>query len=258
MTEENGHLDVGGTAIAWRRIRGRSPGFVWLGGFRSDMTGTKAEAISEHCEEQGRQFLRFDYSGHGQSAGAFEDGTISLWLEQTLTVIDELADGPSILVGSSMGGWIALRAAQEWAKAGRNDRLAGMILLAPAPDFTMRMLDEDLTDEEKRILKETGRHEVPTPYGPDPNVFTRALFEDGARNRVLDGLIDTHCPVHILQGMEDPDVPWQTAQNLMERLPADDVTLTYVKDGDHRLSREQDIALLLRICDAMIDQVEND
>ncbi len=258
MKEEIGRLDVDGTPIAWRRLAGRSPTFVWLGGFRSDMAGTKARAISDHCAETGRAFLRFDYSGHGESGGVFEDGTISRWLGETLAVVDRLTEGPLILVGSSMGGWIALRAVQEMAKGGGRGRVAGLILLAPAPDFTVRMLEEELTAKERKALQETGRHEVPTPYGPDPNVFTRALFEDGETNRVMAGLIDTHCPVHIIQGMEDPDVPWQTAQALMERLPADDVTLTYVKDGDHRLSREQDIALLLRVCDAMVEQADSD
>ncbi|RLQ89239.1 alpha/beta hydrolase [Notoacmeibacter ruber] len=255
MPEEQGRLTIDGTPIAWRRVDGASPTFVWLGGFRSDMAGTKAEAISNHCAETGHAFLRFDYSGHGESGGDFEAGTISLWLSETLAVLDRLTDGPLVLVGSSMGGWIALRAVQEMVKAGETDRIAGMILLAPAPDFTSRMLNGELTAKEKKVLEETGRHEVPTPYGPDPNVFTKKLFDDGEKNSVLNGLIDTHCPVHIVQGMEDPDVPWQTAQSLMERLPADDVTLTYVKDGDHRLSREQDIALLLRVCDTMAEQV---
>ncbi len=257
MSEENGQLSFDEVAIAWRQVSGATPTFVWLGGFRSDMTGTKAQAISDHCEQAGRAFLRFDYSGHGESGGAFEDGTISKWLSETLAVLDELTDGPLILVGSSMGGWIALRAVQEMAAANRSGRIAGLILLAPAPDFTARMLEHELTDEEKAVLEKTGRHEVPTPYGPEPNIFTKALFDDGQANRVLTGPIDTHCPVHIIQGMNDPDVPWQTAQDLMERLPSDDVTLTYVKDGDHRLSREQDIALLLRVCDIMVEQVEN-
>ncbi|MCP1198985.1 carboxylesterase [Notoacmeibacter sp. MSK16QG-6] len=256
MPEENGQLAIDGAPIAWRRIAGTSPTFVWLGGFRSDMTGTKAQAISDHCAAGGRAFLRFDYSGHGESGGAFEEGTISKWLGEARAVLKDLTEGPLILVGSSMGGWIALRAVQEAIRAG-SSRIAGLVLLAPAPDFTARMLEQELTESEKRVLEETGRHEVPTPYGPNPNVFTKALFDDGDKNRVLNGLIDTHCPVHIIQGMADPDVPWQTAQDLMERLPADDVTLTYVKDGDHRLSREQDIALLLRVCDAMAEQVED-
>lgn len=246
-----GTLDVDGVAIAYRLREGRSPGVVWLGGYRSDMRGTKAEALDEWCAGTGRACLRFDYSGHGESGGRFVDGTISRWLAEAMAVFDALTEGPQVVVGSSMGGWVALRLAQELARAGRRDRLKGLVLLAPAPDFPETLMEPLLSDQHRRDLEEKGYFEEPSQYSDEPNIYTRALFEDGRRNRVLDGVLDTHCPVHILQGMEDPDVPHVHALRLLEHLPADDVTLTLIRDGDHRLSRPQDIASILRAVEAM-------
>lgn len=221
------------------------PGLFWLGGYRSDMTGTKAVELDRHAEACGLACTRFDYSGHGQSGGDFMDGTISRWLEESLAVFDRFADGPQVLVGSSMGAWIALRMIEELHGSGTGSAISGLLLLAPAPDFTSALHEPLLSDEQKAQLAEKGYLEEPTPYGPEPNIFTRALFEDGRKNIVLKGIIETGCPVRILQGMDDPDVPYSHALRLVEHLPADDVVLTLVRDGDHRLSRPQDIDLLL-------------
>jgi pimeloyl-ACP methyl ester carboxylesterase len=252
MTPSAFEMEIGEGADA-RRIaichrtatKGGRPGLVWLGGYRSDMAGTKAVELDRFAGETGLACTRFDYSGHGVSGGDFRQGTISRWLEESLAVFDRFAAGPQILVGSSMGGWIALRMVQELQKRGQRDRVHALLLLAPAPDFTSELHEPLLTREQKRDLETQGFFEEETPYGPDPNVFTRALFEDGRKNRVLTGLIETGCPVHILQGMADPDVPYTHALKLVEHLPAEDVVLTLVRDGDHRLSRPQDIDLLL-------------
>lgn len=246
-------LHVDDRAIAFRSRAGREPGLVWLGGYRSDMKGTKAAALDAWCAETGRAFLRHDYSGHGESGGRFEDGTISRWLAESLAVLRANAAGRQILVGSSMGGWIALRMVQELQKAGEGSRIAGLLLIAPAPDFTSELVWPQLSGAQKRDLEEKGWFGEPSDYSDDPYVYTRALFEDGERNRVLDGIIDTHCPVTILQGMQDPDVPYTHALRLVEHLPADDVTLSLVRDGDHRLSRPQDIAMMLRAAEGLAE-----
>jgi pimeloyl-ACP methyl ester carboxylesterase len=249
-------IDVAGARIAVLRDAGRGPGVVWLGGYRSDMTGTKAVRLAGWARGQGRACLRHDYSGHGQSGGDFADGTISRWLGESLAVLERFSQGPQILVGSSMGAWVALRMAQELAQKGPRGRIAGMVLIAPAPDFTVDLIEPALTAEQRRDLETKGRFEESSQYGPEPNVYTRALIEDGRRNRVLDRPIDTHCPVVILQGMNDPDVPFTHAQKLVEHLPADDVTLTLIRDGDHRLSREDDIALMLRAVQELVARAE--
>lgn len=247
-------LDVSGTPIAYRRIGGRAPGVVWLGGYRSDMCGTKAETLSDWAAGNGFSFLRFDYSGHGESGGVFAEGTISRWLAESLAVFRLLTEGPQILVGSSMGGWIALRLIQELRKRGEGDRIAGLVLLAPAPDFTAELIEPALTRKQKRELEEKGYFEERSQYSPEPNVYTRALIEDGRENRVMTGPIDTHCPVHVLQGMADPDVPHEHALKLVSMLPADDVTLSLIPDGDHRLSRPQDLDLLVRAVQEILDR----
>jgi pimeloyl-ACP methyl ester carboxylesterase len=248
-------LDVAGAPIAVRLRGGRSPGLVWLGGYRSDMAGTKAEALDAWAAESGHAFLRHDYSGHGESGGDFRGGTISRWLAESLAVFRRFTDGKQILVGSSMGAWIALRMVQELQKAGEGGRVAGLVLLAPAPDFTMELMEPQLTKKQKRALEEQGYFDEPSEYSPEPNVYTRALFEDGRENRVMVGMIDTHCPVHVIQGLADPDVPHTHALKLVSHLPADDVTVSLVKDGDHRLSRPQDLKLLLRAIGTLVAQV---
>ena len=239
-------LDVDGINIAYRARRGAQPTLVWLGGYRSDMRGTKAEHLDTVAAREGIGFLRLDYSGHGESGGRFADGTISRWLSQALAVIEAATRGPLILIGSSMGGWIALRAVQEFVARNETGRVAGMVLIAPAPDFTSALIEPKLTEANRADLAQKGYFEVPSDYAPEPDIFTAALIEDGQRNRVLDGIIHTHCPVIILQGMRDADVPFSHALRLVDHLPADDVTITLVKDGDHRLSRPEDLALIER------------
>lgn len=247
-------MTVDGERIAFRHHNGKTPGVVWLGGFKSDMLGTKAEKLDEWAQANGYAFTRHDYSGHGESGGRFVDGTISLWLAQSLAIFRARTVGPQILVGSSMGGWIALRMAQELQKAGQGDRLAGMLLLAPAPDFTSELMEPELTEDQRFELEENGFMAEPSEYSPEPNIYTRALFEDGRENRVLVGRIDTHCPVHIMQGMADPDVPYTHALKLVEHLPADDVTVSLIRDGDHRLSRPQDLSMMISALEGLIER----
>ncbi|MDH4992030.1 alpha/beta hydrolase [Aquamicrobium lusatiense] len=237
-------VDVDGTNIAVRRQEGDAPGVMWLGGYKSDMLGTKAEALAEWATGQGRAFLRHDYSGHGESGGEFADGTISKWLRESLAVFARHTRGPQVLVGSSMGGWIALRMVQELLKAGES-RVRGLVLIAPAPDFTAELVEPAMTDEQRRELAEQGYFEIPSDYVDEPYIYTRDLIEDGRANLMMSAPIDTHCPVHILQGMQDESVPHSHALKLVGLLPADDVTLSLVPDGDHRLSRPQDIELLI-------------
>jgi pimeloyl-ACP methyl ester carboxylesterase len=220
------------------------PGLVWLGGFASDMASTKADYLDAWAGERGRAFLRFDYSGHGKSDGRFEDGCIGDWLEQTAAVFERSTRGPQIVVGSSMGGWLALLLARRLASRGEENRLAGLILLAPAVDFTEELMWKNADDAIRLEIMEKGAWRRPSQYSPDPTPITRRLIEDGRRRLLLGGLIRAHAPVHILQGMADPDVPWRHAMRLVEHLSADPVTLTFVADGDHRLSREQDLAQL--------------
>jgi pimeloyl-ACP methyl ester carboxylesterase len=230
---------------------GKAPGLFWLGGFRSDMRGTKAEALDEWARRSGHAFLRFDYSGHGESGGSFAAGTISRWTDEAMAVLRR-SHGPQILVGSSMGAWIALRLVQRLNAEGTPGRIAGLVLIAPAPDFVTELLEPKLTKRQRDDLAKKGFFEVVSQYSPEPYVYTRALFEDGRANRVLEGMIDTHCPIHILQGLADPDVPHGHALKLVEHLPADDVTLSLIRDGDHRLSRPQDLDLLVRAVETMV------
>lgn len=220
------------------------PGIVWLGGFASDMASTKAGYLDDWARARGRAFLRFDYSGHGASGGRFEDGCVGDWLAQTEAVFERSTQGPQILVGSSMGGWIALLLARRLAEKGAQDRLAGLVLLAPAVDFTEELIWKNLDEAARREITETGAWRRASQYSPDPTPITRRLIEDGRKRLLLGGVIRTHAPVHILQGMADPDVPWRHALTLVEHLSADPVTLTFIADGDHRLSRAQDLAQL--------------
>jgi len=224
--------------IAFRRIEGRGPTIVWLGGFKSDMKGTKAQMLSDFAAATDRAFLRFDYSGHGESEGDFEDGTISRWAEEAAAMVALAGERP-LLVGSSMGGWIALLVARRMAVP-----LAGMVLIAPAPDFTEALMWPAFTDAVKSQIETEGRWVRPSAYDEAGYPITRALIEDGRRNLVLTGLVEPGCPVHILQGMEDPDVPWRHAMLLAEKIARDDVVVTLIKDGDHRLSRDEDLQRL--------------
>jgi pimeloyl-ACP methyl ester carboxylesterase len=220
------------------------PGLIWLCGFKSDMTSTKASALDQWAQEQGRSFLRFDYSGHGQSDGRFEDGTIGDWLAESLAVIRTRSTGPQILVGSSMGGWLALLCARALAQAGEADRLRGLVLIAPAVDFTEKLIFERLSPEAVQQIESDGVFLRPSAYSPEPYPITRKLIAEGRQHLLFGGEIRTHCPVHILQGMRDEDVPWQHATMLVEHLAGDPVVLSLVKDGDHRLSRPEDLIRL--------------
>jgi pimeloyl-ACP methyl ester carboxylesterase len=241
-----------GTGKAARRIAVRSrdgtaPGLLWLGGFKSDMKGTKAAALDQWAGANGRACIRFDYSGHGESEGDFIDGTIGRWLEDSIAVFESCARGPQILVGSSMGGWLALLLARELkARASELEgSLAGLVLIAPAVDFTEELMWKKFSPQIKREIETTGAWRRPSQYSEESYVITRGLIEEGRKHLLLGGLIETGCPVRILQGVQDPDVPWQHAVDLSSRLARDDVVLTLVKDGDHRLSRPEDIERLI-------------
>ncbi len=260
MEKDPAYLSVGNPArrIAIRAREGTSPGVFWLGGFASDMKGTKAVALDEHAAKTGRASIRFDYSGHGESSEKFEDGTISSWLEDALAVFSSRAKGPQIVVGSSMGGWIALllaRALAENPSLAQSAKLAGLVLIAPAPDFTEELMWKNFSEEVRKQIETSGRWERPSAYGDDPYPITKRLIEDGRKHLLLGKPIEVKCPVRILQGVMDPDVPWQHAMKLVSCLAQDDVTMTLVKDGDHRLSRPEDIERLLKTVDELAAEV---
>jgi pimeloyl-ACP methyl ester carboxylesterase len=244
------HIDDGAArrGIAVRALVGAAPGLFWLGGYKSDMKGTKAVALADWAAQAGRACVRFDYSGHGESEGAFTDGTIGRWLADSLSVFDACCAGPQILIGSSMGGWLALLLTRELKRRKDDGKasVAGMVLIAPAVDFTEELMWKRFTPEIKRELEDTGVWARPSQYAAEPYLVTRQLIEEGRRHLLLGGLIETGCPVRILQGVEDPDVPWQHAVELTSRLASDDVVLTLVKDGDHRLSRPEDIERMIQ------------
>ena len=223
----------------------------WLSGYRSDMGGSKAVEVDALAARLGLGCIRFDYSGHGLSGGQFTDGTISRWLEEALAVLDHAGPNRIVVIGSSMGGWIGLRLLQELRKRQKSPDVRGLVLIAPAPDFTLDLIEPNLTAVERASLAERGFFEEPSAYSPQPNIYTRALMEDGRANQVLTGIIETGCPVHILQGMQDRDVPHAHAMKLVEHLPADDVVLTLIRDGDHRLSRPQDLERMLAAIEAL-------
>jgi pimeloyl-ACP methyl ester carboxylesterase len=233
--------------IAVRARAGAPPGLLWLSGFKSDMQGTKALALEGWAAEHGRACVRFDYSGHGESGGAFVDGTIGRWLEESVAVFDQFCSGPQIAIGSSMGGWMALLLAR--ALAGRRATapgatLAGLVLIAPAPDFTEELMWKGFSPAIREEIEANGVWLRPSEYG-EPYPITRQLIEEGRNHLLLGSAIEVGCPVRILQGAQDPDVPWQHAFALAHRLPSDDVVLTMIQDGDHRLSRPQDIARII-------------
>lgn len=221
------------------------PGLFWMSGFKSDMQGTKAAALDAWAAANERACVRFDYSGHGESGGAFVDGTIGRWLEESVAVYRQFCDGPQVVIGSSMGGWLALLLARALQAHKDVAPLAGLVLIAPAVDFTEELMWKRFTPDIKKELAETGQWRRPSAYSDDPYIITRALIEDGRNHLLLDGLIETGCPVRVLQGVRDEDVPWQHAVELVSRFARDDVVLSLVKDGDHRLSRPEDIERLI-------------
>jgi pimeloyl-ACP methyl ester carboxylesterase len=241
----------GGAAIAYRRTPGRLPGVIFLSGFMSDMTGGKATFLEEVCRRRGQAFLRFDYSGHGESSGAFTDGTIGRWAEDAQAALDSLTEGPQVLVGSSMGGWIMLLVALR-----RPERVAGLVGIAPAPDFTVDMLPSQLAREHLAAIGRDGIAWVESEYGPEPTPITRSLIEDGRNHLVLRRPLPIAIPVRLLHGMRDADVPWQTSLRLARALASGDVSVTLVKDGDHRLSEPADLERLARTLKALLDELE--
>ncbi len=234
--------------IAVRCRSGATPGVLWLGGFKSDMGGTKAVALDRWAAAHGRHCVRFDYSGHGESGGTFIEGSISRWLDESIAVFDAYCRGPLVVVGSSMVGWLALLLAHELRRREASQRpapLAALVLIAPAVDFTEELMWKRFPAEVKRKLESEGVWERPSQYSAEPYPITSALIQDGRRHLLLGGLIETGCPVRILQGIADPDVPWRHAVELVSRLAQDDVVLSLIKDGDHRLSRPEDIERLI-------------
>jgi pimeloyl-ACP methyl ester carboxylesterase len=226
-----------------------APAVVWFGGFRSDMESTKARRIDAWCADNGHCMVRMDYAGHGASDGRFRDFVFSDWIEDAEAVLDAVIGGPAIVVGSSMGGWIATliakRRMERPESAAGGGSIAGLVLIAPACDFTQELMWPQFPEHVRTTILENGYFDLPSAYSSDPTPVTRELIEDGARNHVFGATFRVGCPVHILQGMRDPDVPWSHALRLVEHLPLDTVTVTLINDGDHRLSREEDIARLI-------------
>jgi pimeloyl-ACP methyl ester carboxylesterase len=231
--------------LAFLKQDGQGPTVVWLGGFRSDMRATKAEALAQWAADQDRTFLRFDYGGHGESDGDFADATLSMWLDDALAILAAHVPAPAILVGSSMGGWISLLATRRLREVAPLRAPCGLVLIAPAVDFTQELMWPELPPAIRELIARDGVWMRPSAYSPEPTPITRALFEDAKQHLMFGRPITTGCPVHILQGLKDPDVPWPHAIRLVEHLPSDPVKLALVRDGDHRLSSPEDIARLI-------------
>lgn len=240
-----------GRAIAYCRTEGRAPGVVFLPGFRSDMTGGKALALEAACRRAGRAFLRFDYSGHGASEGRFEDGTVGAWRADALDALDRLTEGPQVLVGSSMGGWLMLLAALA-----RPDRVAGLVGVAPAADFATRLMWGRFDAATRAALERDGIVRLPSAYSPEPTPVTRRLIEEARAHELLHAPIPLRCPARLIHGTADPDVPWQLSLELAEKLASDDVEVLLVKNGDHRLSSERDLARLCGVVEDLCRKIE--
>ncbi len=237
-------LERGGRRLAYRHRPGRAPTLLFLPGYMSDMEGGKATALDSWAEQEGRAMLRFDYGGCGASGGEFEEQSLADWRDDVLAMIDAVADGPVVLAGSSMGGWLMLLAALA-----RPERVGGLIGIAAAPNFT----SWGFSDEQKRIIRERGRLAEPSPYGEQPYVTTRIFWEEGERLKLPDAPIPIRCPVRLLHGTEDADVPWRISLDLLERVRSEDARLTLVKGGDHRLSGPAEIGLLVRTVEEIVN-----
>ena len=235
-----------GATIAYPRTPGKSPGVVFLTGYQSDMEGGKALRFEQFCRARGRGYLRFDYYGHGRSSGAFTDGTIGRWADDAVFALDRLTAGPQILVGSSLGGWIMLLVALR-----RPERVAGLLGIAAAPDFT-KDIPPMLSEEQQRQLEHDGVVAVYSPYDPEPTPVTRRLLEEGRNHLLLEGEIPLDCPVRLIHGMRDPDVPWRTSLRLADRLRSTDVEIALVKNGEHRLSEPYDLDRMCNALDALL------
>ena len=238
------YININNRRIAYEYQTGNSPAIVWLGGYKSDMSSTKAEALMNWARTNNRAVLRFDYSGHGLSSEKFEDGTISSWLDDACGMIEAFAGKAPILIGSSMGGWIAMLAALKMRP--KNPPTA-LVLIAPATDFTEELMWKAFSREIRSQIETTGIWLRYSQYSADPTPVTKAFIEDGRKHLLFGKGVELGCKIHILQGRQDPDVPWQHAMKLVSYLPHDEVTVTMINDGDHRLSREQDIAKLIEI-----------
>lgn len=248
MQTATGHLNRAGCdPLAFVAHPGQSPTVLFLTGFRSDMTGAKALHLERHCTAAGRAFVRFDYRGHGASGGRFEDGCIGNWRDDALAVLDEIAQGPVVLVGSSMGGWIMLLAALA-----RPERVQGLVGIAAAPDFTHDLIRPRLTAEQIQELERKGVLLAPSTYG-EPTPITSRLLDDGDRHLVLQAPLPIRCSVHLLHGQLDPDVPWSTSLRLAAGLESSAVTVELIKDGDHRLSREEDLRRIAAALDRVLE-----
>ncbi len=238
-----------GTRIAYHRLQGHLPGIVFLGGFASDMTGTKALALENFARQHERAFVRFDYQGHGQSSGRFEDGTIGQWTRDAIAVLDHLTTGPQVLVGSSMGGWIMLLAALA-----RSGHVAGLLGIAAAPDFTEDLMWATMGEEQRRAVREDGVYYEPSSYG-NPLPITRRLIEEGRSHLLMRGPIPLACPIRLIQGMHDEEVPWRVAIDLQEKVQSEDVEVVLIKHGDHRLSDPVDLTRLRYQLFRLLDHV---
>ena len=240
LTRENG------AAIAYHRLEGKVPGVIFMTGFMSDMDGGKALTLEALCRERGQAFLRFDYQGHGHSSGEFADGHIGIWAGDALAALDELTEGPQILVGSSMGGWIMLLTAIT-----RPERIAGLVGIAAAPDFTETPLPNELTPEQLLEIDDKGLVVIPSEY-EDDYIISKTLLEGSRNSLIMTGDIPVDCPVRLLHGMNDVSVPWKTALDIQARLESDDVEVTLIKNGDHRLSEEADLERLKRAVESLL------
>ncbi|MEQ1548729.1 MAG: alpha/beta hydrolase [Chakrabartia sp.] len=232
-----------GIKIAFRHVSGNAPTILFLPGYASDMLGSKAQALERWAVAQNRAFLRLDYSGCGESEGTFEAGTLDRWRDDALLIINNVIQGPVILVGSSMGGWLMLLIALA-----KPDKVMGLIGIAAAPDFT----DWGFTSEEKDVIRSQGALSRPSDYGPEPMITTKAFWQSGREHCILSAEMPIDCPVRLIHGQSDPDVPWHISIQLADRLRSSDVQVHIIKDGDHRLSREQDIAVLISTLDHMM------
>ncbi len=237
-----------GEQLAYHHTEGKSPGVMFFGGFKADMSGTKALTLNAWCNENNIQFTRFDYSGHGHSDGSFTDGSIGRWLSDGLMIFDEITEGPQVLVGSSMGAWLALHAAMR-----RPERVAAVLGIASAADFTEKLIWRNLGKTQRNTLIEQGQIEQPSSYQPDPYPITLRLIEEARDHLLLDREIPINCPVRLIHGQQDVDVPWQISVDIAEKLTSDDVHVYLIKDAEHRLSRDEDIQFILaRLKDLMI------
>lgn len=241
-----------GATIAYHRTQGRSPGVVFLTGYSSDMTGQKAVTLEAFCRARGNAFVRFDYFGHGKSSGAFTDGTVGRWCDDAVLVLDRLTAGPQVLVGSSLGAWIMVLAALR-----RRSRVAGLLGLASAPDFTEDLIVPELSPADRQRLDDEGVIALANPYGEEPTPVTKGIIEDGHKHLVLRAEIPLDCPVGLIHGLDDHDVPWRTSVRLAERLKSAECEVTLVKGADHRLSEPADLRRLTQTLERLLERIGN-